>query len=106
MLKNVALSVKFKVSLSGSDAVISFWNTNSALAVPVREGSLRKDDGGMRQLNFPVFDGDHHLYETEESFTRYLPEDLKDVFRYITVEGRTKVGRQIRRGSGGTLSAS
>jgi predicted TIM-barrel fold metal-dependent hydrolase len=43
------------------------------------------------QLNFPVFDGDHHLYETEEAFTRYLPEELKDVFRYITVDGRTKV---------------
>ena len=45
----------------------------------------------MPQLNFPVFDGDHHLYETEEAFTRYLPEELKDVFRYITVDGRTKV---------------
>jgi predicted TIM-barrel fold metal-dependent hydrolase len=42
-------------------------------------------------LDFPVFDGDHHLYETEEAFTRYLPDDLKSQFRYIQVDGRTKV---------------
>lgn len=45
----------------------------------------------MPKIDFPVFDADHHLYETEESFTRYLPEEIKDVFRYVQVNGRTKV---------------
>ena len=29
------------------------------------------------QIDFPIFDADHHLYETEDCFTRYLPEDLR-----------------------------
>jgi predicted TIM-barrel fold metal-dependent hydrolase len=45
----------------------------------------------VAQLDFPVFDADHHLYETEESFTRYLPSELSELFRYVTVNGRTKV---------------
>lgn len=45
----------------------------------------------MSTLNFPVFDGDHHLYETEEAFTRHLPRELKGLFRYVQVDGRTKL---------------
>ena len=26
-----------------------------------------------RQLDFPVYDADNHMYETTESFTRHLP---------------------------------
>jgi predicted TIM-barrel fold metal-dependent hydrolase len=42
-------------------------------------------------LNVPVFDGDHHLYETEEAFTRHLPSNLAGLFRYVQVNGRTKI---------------
>lgn len=45
----------------------------------------------MTALDFPVFDADHHLYETEEAFTRHLPKELRNVFRYVQVNGRTKV---------------
>jgi len=43
------------------------------------------------QIDFPVFDADHHLYETEDCFTRYLPEDLSGLFRYVQLNGRTKL---------------
>ena len=45
----------------------------------------------MTKFDFPVFDSDNHLYETRESFTRYLPAELADQFRYVEVNGRTKV---------------
>jgi predicted TIM-barrel fold metal-dependent hydrolase len=49
----------------------------------------------MRQLQsplgFPVFDADNHLYETEDAFTRHLPHDLAGLFRYVQVDGRTKI---------------
>jgi len=38
-----------------------------------------------------VFDADHHLYETEDCFTRHLPDDLAGVIRYVQVRGRTKI---------------
>ena len=30
-----------------------------------------------RTIDYPVFDSDNHLYETEDAFTRYLPEEYK-----------------------------
>lgn len=44
-----------------------------------------------RGLDVPVFDADNHLYETQECFTRHLPAELAGVFRYVQVNGRTKV---------------
>lgn len=38
-----------------------------------------------------VFDCDQHLYETAESFTRYLPAEHRDVLRIAEVDGRKKV---------------
>jgi predicted TIM-barrel fold metal-dependent hydrolase len=45
----------------------------------------------VTDLNFAVFDGDHHLYETEDAFTRHLPAELGTMFRYVQVGGRTKI---------------
>jgi predicted TIM-barrel fold metal-dependent hydrolase len=42
-------------------------------------------------LDFPTFDADNHLYETEESFTRYLPEQYRGAIDYVQVHGRTKI---------------
>jgi predicted TIM-barrel fold metal-dependent hydrolase len=42
-------------------------------------------------LDFPVFDADNHLYETEDAFTRHLPERHKDLFRFAEVKGRKKL---------------
>ncbi|MCB0994338.1 MAG: amidohydrolase family protein [Acidimicrobiales bacterium] len=43
------------------------------------------------RMECPVFDADHHLYETEDAFSRYLPDELAGVFRYVQINGRTKV---------------
>ncbi len=40
----------------------------------------------------PVFDADNHFYETEEAFTRHLPDRFKGAIQYIKLEnGRTKI---------------
>jgi predicted TIM-barrel fold metal-dependent hydrolase len=44
-----------------------------------------------RKLDFPVFDADNHMYETQEAFTRYLPEEHQNLIRYVQINGRTKI---------------
>ena len=44
-----------------------------------------------RKCQFPVFDADNHLYETEEAFTRHLPKQYKHLIDYVSVRGRTKI---------------
>jgi predicted TIM-barrel fold metal-dependent hydrolase len=44
-----------------------------------------------RQLDFPVFDADNHMYETPDAFTRYLPPEYAGLIRYVQVDGRTKI---------------
>jgi predicted TIM-barrel fold metal-dependent hydrolase len=43
------------------------------------------------KLDVPVVDADHHLYETEDAFTRYLPDKDRGAIRYVQVDGRTKI---------------
>ena len=42
-------------------------------------------------LDFPVFDADNHLYETEDAFTRHLPPAHKNLFRFVEINGRKKL---------------
>jgi predicted TIM-barrel fold metal-dependent hydrolase len=42
-------------------------------------------------LPYPLFDADNHLYETEESLTKYLPEHYRNAIQYVQVKGRTKI---------------
>jgi predicted TIM-barrel fold metal-dependent hydrolase len=44
-----------------------------------------------RDVDFPVFDADNHLYETREALTRYLPDPYKGAIDYVDVHGRTKI---------------
>ena len=44
-----------------------------------------------RELPFPLFDADNHLYETEEALTKYLPEEYQGAIEYVQVRGRTKI---------------
>jgi predicted TIM-barrel fold metal-dependent hydrolase len=44
-----------------------------------------------RDLGFPVFDADNHLYETRDALTKYLPESHKNAIDYVDVHGRTKI---------------
>jgi predicted TIM-barrel fold metal-dependent hydrolase len=43
------------------------------------------------ELTYPLFDADNHLYETEDSLTKYLPKQYKDAIQYVQVNGRTKI---------------
>ncbi len=44
-----------------------------------------------RQLDFPVFDADNHMYETKEALTKHLPAKYKGAIDYVDVHGRTKI---------------
>ncbi len=44
-----------------------------------------------RDLDYPVFDVDNHMYETEDALTKFVPDRYKGVIRYVEVDGRTKV---------------
>jgi predicted TIM-barrel fold metal-dependent hydrolase len=49
-----------------------------------------------RKLNYPVFDADNHMYETEDAFTRYLPPEHENLVRYVQINGRTKIAIKNR----------
>jgi predicted TIM-barrel fold metal-dependent hydrolase len=42
-------------------------------------------------LAIPVFDADNHLYETEESLTKFLPDRYRRAIDYVEVRGRKKI---------------
>jgi predicted TIM-barrel fold metal-dependent hydrolase len=44
-----------------------------------------------RELAYPTFDADNHLYETRDAFTKYLPPEYEGVIKYVEVNGRTKL---------------
>jgi predicted TIM-barrel fold metal-dependent hydrolase len=46
---------------------------------------------GVAAPGFPVFDADNHLYETQDAFTRHLPASHRDLFRFVELNGRTKL---------------
>ena len=49
-----------------------------------------------RQVDFPVFDADTHLYEAEDAFTRYLPKEYDGLIKYVEFKGRTKIAIKNR----------
>ena len=44
-----------------------------------------------RRLDCPVFDADNHMYEQPDAFTCYLPDEYKNVIKYVQVNGRDKL---------------
>jgi predicted TIM-barrel fold metal-dependent hydrolase len=44
-----------------------------------------------RELPYPLFDADNHLYETEDALTRYLPVQYRSAIQYPVVNGRKKI---------------
>ena len=44
-----------------------------------------------RQLDFPVFDADNHMYEAKEALTQFLPDEYAGVIDFVEVRGRTKI---------------
>ena len=39
-----------------------------------------------RDLSFPVFDADNHMYETPDAFTKYVPKEYEGIIKYVEVE--------------------
>lgn len=52
----------------------------------------------MTTSTYDIFDSDNHFYETEDTFTRHLPEPYKQAraIQYVNVGGRTKLALQGR----------
>jgi predicted TIM-barrel fold metal-dependent hydrolase len=44
-----------------------------------------------RDVSYPLFDADNHLYETEEALTKFLPKAYESAIQYVQVKGRTKI---------------
>ncbi|XVQ14716.1 amidohydrolase family protein [Spirillospora sp. CA-255316] len=44
-----------------------------------------------RELPYPLFDADNHLYEPQEALTQYLPKEYSGAIEYVQVRGRTKI---------------
>lgn len=44
-----------------------------------------------RQLDFPVFDVDNHMYETADALTKHIDPAFKGVIDYVEINGRTKI---------------
>jgi predicted TIM-barrel fold metal-dependent hydrolase len=51
----------------------------------------RRGNVATRQLGFPVFDADNHLYESREALTKYLPDNRQGVIDFVEVNGRAKI---------------
>src|SRR5437870_4283915 len=47
--------------------------------------------GARPRFDFPVFDADNHLYESEDALTRHLPAAHKNLFRFVELGGRKKL---------------
>lgn len=45
----------------------------------------------MSRLPYPVYDADHHFYESPDSITRHLPKKFRNAIQYVTINGRTKL---------------
>ena len=44
-----------------------------------------------RELPYPLFDADNHLYEPPEAMTKYLPKQYEKAIQYVQIKGRTKI---------------
>ena len=44
-----------------------------------------------RQLDYPTFDVDNHLYENQDAMVKFLAPEYDGVVKYVEVKGRTKV---------------
>jgi len=55
------------------------------------EYPIHSNDMSYTDFEGPVFDCDHHLYETADAFTRYLPSEYSNVVQLVDVNGRKKI---------------
>jgi len=44
-----------------------------------------------RELDYPVFDSDNHMYENTDAFTKFIPAEYQGVVKYIEEGNRAKL---------------
>src|ERR1700730_11974619 len=44
-----------------------------------------------RELPYPTFDADNHLYENRDALTKFVPKEYDGIIKYVDVNGRTKL---------------
>ena len=44
-----------------------------------------------RELPYPTFDADNHMYENRDALTKFLPPEYAGAIKYVDIEGRTKL---------------
>ena len=49
-----------------------------------------------RELPYPTFDADNHLYENRDALTKFLPPEYDAVIKYVDIAGRTKLAIKDR----------
>src|SRR5580658_2176139 len=49
-----------------------------------------------RQLEYPVFDSDNHMYENTDAFTKFIPSEYSGVVTYIAEGNRSKLAIKDR----------
>ena len=49
-----------------------------------------------RELPYPTFDADNHLYENRDALTKFLPREWSGIIKYVEVDGRTKLAIRDR----------
>ena len=49
-----------------------------------------------RNLDYPVFDADNHMYENTDAFTKFLPPEYEGVVKYIDEGNRSKIAIKDR----------
>jgi len=49
-----------------------------------------------RELPYPTFDADNHLYENRDALTKFIPREYEGVIKYVEVNGRTKLAIRDR----------
>jgi len=45
----------------------------------------------MTRMDFPVFDADNHMYETQDALTKFLPKQHKDAIAIVEINRRKKL---------------
>ncbi len=44
-----------------------------------------------RELPYPTFDADNHLYENRDALTKFVPREYDGLIKYVDIQGRTKL---------------
>jgi predicted TIM-barrel fold metal-dependent hydrolase len=49
-----------------------------------------------RNLDYPVFDADNHMYENPDAFTKFIPPEYEGIIKYVEYDRRAKLSVKDR----------